>query len=292
MFGRADRDDVALDLRRPAGEVARGARRVARDVDRARELDRLAVVERLDLRELVAVRLDQLGELRDPRAAVGGAHRAPRRSPRRTPRAPRRRPRRRRRRRPARRSAIGWPVAGSSVSNVAPSAAATHSPPISSRCSRSQNARASLTARRAGLGSWPCRSPGLARLHGAVCQSAALTASARSSAPRARRTARRPPAPVVERHVMRDERRGVELAAGEQLEHRVEVADHVRVPGLASVSALIQARPMWTSHALGVDADDADACRTCAPGGSRARARAGRRRRRPRRRRRGPRSPP
>ena len=71
-----DRDDAALDLRRPAGEVLEVADRLG-DVDGARELDRLAVVQRLQLGELVGVRVEQPGQRGDPPAAVGGAHLAP-----------------------------------------------------------------------------------------------------------------------------------------------------------------------------------------------------------------------
>ena len=66
-----DRDRLALDLGRPAGVVAQvvdGRRDVA-----LRGRDRLAVVERLELGELGAVGLDQLGERVDqPRRASPG----------------------------------------------------------------------------------------------------------------------------------------------------------------------------------------------------------------------------
>jgi hypothetical protein len=42
--------------------------------------------------------------------------------------------------------------------------------------------------------------------------------------------------------VVRDERRRVELARGDQLEDGIDVRDHVRM-----FSDLIHARPMWTS---------------------------------------------
>ena len=92
--------------------------------------ERLAVVERLELGELVAVGLDQLGEAVDQPGALRGRDLAQR--------APRRRAARRgdgARRRPAApacaTSQIGSPVAGSTVANVRPSAACGRSPPIS-----------------------------------------------------------------------------------------------------------------------------------------------------------------
>ncbi len=65
-----DRDRLALDLGRPAGVVAQVGDR-AGDVA-AGGGERLAVVERLDLGELVAVCLDQLGERVDHPGALGG----------------------------------------------------------------------------------------------------------------------------------------------------------------------------------------------------------------------------
>ena len=100
MFGCGDRERLALDLGRPAGEVARGARPPARTSTALGELDRLAVVERLELGELVGVRLDQR---RRARASARGARRrrilrqravveAPRAPPRPRGRRPRRPP--------------------------------------------------------------------------------------------------------------------------------------------------------------------------------------------------------
>jgi hypothetical protein len=72
-----DRERRALDLRRPA-------RHVAEDVDRERHVGgarhdlRLAVVEALELRELVGVRLEEVGELPEQAAAVRRRHRRPR----------------------------------------------------------------------------------------------------------------------------------------------------------------------------------------------------------------------
>ena len=135
-----DRQRLAGDLGRPAGEVAQvlGGER---HVHAPGELDRLAVVERLELAP---------ARRRSPRARrPAPASRAcawPRRcrssGRRRTPRARRARRGRRPRRRRAATSAIGRPVAGSSVSNVRPSAASGRSPPISSRCGPAANARA------------------------------------------------------------------------------------------------------------------------------------------------------
>jgi hypothetical protein len=78
-LGHADGDDAALDLRRPAGDVAQ-VRHGRRHVDRAGELQGLAVVERLELGQLAGVGLDRVGQRRDEPAPVGGAHRAPRRA--------------------------------------------------------------------------------------------------------------------------------------------------------------------------------------------------------------------
>ena len=75
--GAADRQHAALDLRRPAGEVAQVADR-ARDVDVLGEPDRLAVVERLDLGELLRVLLERVGERVHQPLAAGRGHRPPR----------------------------------------------------------------------------------------------------------------------------------------------------------------------------------------------------------------------
>ena len=70
-----DRDRPALDLVGPAGVVAQGvadALHVALGVG-----DRLAAVERFERGELGGVLLDQVGQLEEELAAVGGVHGAP-----------------------------------------------------------------------------------------------------------------------------------------------------------------------------------------------------------------------
>ena len=76
MSGLGDRQRLALDLGRPAGEVAQvlGGER---HVDALGELDRLAVVERLELGQLVRVRLDRVGERQHRARALGGGDPAP-----------------------------------------------------------------------------------------------------------------------------------------------------------------------------------------------------------------------
>ena len=69
LAGDRHRDRLALDLRRPPGVVAELVDH-ERDVGDARDRDRLAVVERLELRELLAVRLDEVGELPEHPAAL------------------------------------------------------------------------------------------------------------------------------------------------------------------------------------------------------------------------------
>ena len=69
-------DRRALDLRRPAGAVAEEVHR-RRHVDALRDDERLAVVERLDLGELLRVGLDQVGELEQPALAIDRPRRAP-----------------------------------------------------------------------------------------------------------------------------------------------------------------------------------------------------------------------
>ena len=73
---RGDRNGRALDLRRPARHVAEQVGG-ERHVSRARDAERLAVVERLEHRELVRVLLDQLRDPPDQAAAVGGVHTPP-----------------------------------------------------------------------------------------------------------------------------------------------------------------------------------------------------------------------
>ena len=78
-FRPADRDldRRAFDFRGPAGHVAEVVHR-AGHVDHARHELRLAVVEALELRELVCVFLDQIRETPEQRFARGGQHRGPR----------------------------------------------------------------------------------------------------------------------------------------------------------------------------------------------------------------------
>ncbi len=75
---RRDRNGRALDLRRPARHIPEQVRR-QRDVGGPRDRERLPVVERLEHRELVAVLLDQIGDLPDQPAAIGRVHPPPRR---------------------------------------------------------------------------------------------------------------------------------------------------------------------------------------------------------------------
>jgi ParB family chromosome partitioning protein len=74
---RRDRDGLAFDLGRPTGVVAEVVDD-ERNVGDARDADRLAIVERLELRELLGVGLDQVGQLPDRAAALGRGHAAPR----------------------------------------------------------------------------------------------------------------------------------------------------------------------------------------------------------------------
>ena len=71
----ADRDRLAVDLVGPAGVVAQAVDH--RGQVALRLGDRLAVVERLELGQLVDVLLDQVGQLVHEPAAVGGVHLAP-----------------------------------------------------------------------------------------------------------------------------------------------------------------------------------------------------------------------
>ena len=69
-------DRLALDLVGPAGVVAERVDRA--DHVAARVADRLAAVDRLELREFLGVLLDQVGELEHQLTAVGGVHLGPR----------------------------------------------------------------------------------------------------------------------------------------------------------------------------------------------------------------------
>ncbi len=214
---RRHRQHVALDLRRPAREVAQvpGA---AADVHVLGEPHRLAVVGRLDLRELHRVLLERSRQRQHQRARARRAASSPRGPPRTPPARPR----------TARSTssapacatrASSRPVAGSSVANVRPSAAGGRSSPISRRCSPAMKARAS-EPRASGGAAMVVRAHGcrllwseddLQRL-AAVIQSVRLRG-------------------VVEAHVVGDQRRGVEHARGHQREHAVDVPDHVGVAG-------------------------------------------------------------
>jgi hypothetical protein len=75
--GGGDLVGFALQLGRPAGLIAQLADRAA-DIHHAAELDRAAHVQRLDQRELVAIRFDQVGELVDEAGTLIGLHLGPR----------------------------------------------------------------------------------------------------------------------------------------------------------------------------------------------------------------------
>ncbi len=111
-----DRHRLALDLGRPAGVVAQVGDRGG-DVALGRR-QRLAVVERLELGELVAVGLDQLRERVDQPGAL--RRRRPCAAAPRTPPAPRRRRDRRPRRRRGRRRRSARRSPGRCVSKRAP----------------------------------------------------------------------------------------------------------------------------------------------------------------------------
>ena len=72
----ADRDRLAVDLVGPAGVVAEAVDH-QRQVGVAALADRLAVIERFELGQLVDVRFDQVGELVHQPPAVAGVHLAP-----------------------------------------------------------------------------------------------------------------------------------------------------------------------------------------------------------------------
>src|ERR1051326_5658219 len=71
------RGGVARELGGPAGEVVEAARHHV-DVDEARFEDRLAVVERLEARELVRVREYEVAELPEQARALDGLEFRPR----------------------------------------------------------------------------------------------------------------------------------------------------------------------------------------------------------------------
>ena len=76
-WAQRERDRVALDLRRPARHVVEQVGG-ERDVGDARDRHRLAVVERLEQRQLVAVLEDQVAEAVHDLAALGRRHAPPR----------------------------------------------------------------------------------------------------------------------------------------------------------------------------------------------------------------------
>ena len=134
-----DGQDGALDLGGPAGEVAQ-VRGGPAHVDVLREADRLAVVERLDLGELLRVGFDGEGERVHQALASGGGQLRPG-PPAKAARAAA----------TARSASSGpawatWaisrPVEGSSVANVRPSAASGRSSPISRPWGLEMNSRA------------------------------------------------------------------------------------------------------------------------------------------------------
>ena len=133
-----DVDRRAFDLRGPAGHVAEVVAR-ARHVDDAGHLLRLAVVDALELGELVGVLVDRdrraaKSALRAARAASSTTGRA------RTLRARRRRPCRRRRALASAIEATSAPVAGSITGMRSFAADGTHSPPIRSLAGRRRKA--------------------------------------------------------------------------------------------------------------------------------------------------------
>src|SRR4051794_37836047 len=132
------------------------------------------------------------------------------------------------------------PVDGSGVSNVAPSAAAARSPSMSSSCvSAARNSRTGSAISVAAM-----VSVSLLRSQDDL-QGLALVID-RVGLGR-----------VGERHVVGDQRAGVQPAGGEQREHAVEVADDVGLAGL-HLERLDPHEPHVDLAALGVDADDGD----------------------------------
>src|SRR5207247_10199494 len=73
----AELERLAVDLRRPAGEIAEDLGG-ERDLDLARIEERLARAQALELRHLVEVLLDQIAQLPHEAAALVGAHARPR----------------------------------------------------------------------------------------------------------------------------------------------------------------------------------------------------------------------
>ena len=114
--GRADGQHAALDLRRPAGEVAQ-VRDRAGHVHVLRQPDRLAVVERLELGQLLRVVFDRVGERVHQPLAPRRGHRSPT-DPTRAPRARRATARATSSAPACATSAISLPLAGSSVAKV------------------------------------------------------------------------------------------------------------------------------------------------------------------------------
>ncbi len=111
------------------------------DVDVPREPDRLAVVERLDLGDLLGALLDRVREGVHQALATGGGQRCPRAVAERRARS-RDGARDVLDRRASATSAISRPLAGSSVVNVRPSSASRRSAPIRRRCGFAMNSRA------------------------------------------------------------------------------------------------------------------------------------------------------
>src|SRR3954453_14941106 len=130
------------------------------------------------------------------------------------------------------------PVEGSGVSNVAPPVAATRSPSMSSSCvSAARNSRTGSAISVAAM-VWVSLLRSQDDLQGLalVVERVGLGR-------------------VGERHVVGDQRAGVEPAGGEQREHAVEVADHVGLAGL-HLQRLYPPQAHVDLAALGVDADD------------------------------------
>ena len=121
--GRRDGVEDLVDRLREPAEGPDGIR----DVDLAGVGDRLAALERVEQRQFLEVRLEQVGEAEEDLLALGRG--APRPAPVVECPARGRGPRRRcRPRRPLRSSRSAWPVAGFSVTNVSPDAASWNCP--------------------------------------------------------------------------------------------------------------------------------------------------------------------
>jgi hypothetical protein len=75
--GNRDVEGLAADLRRPSRHVAQPLDRAAH-LEHARDLQALAVFEAFELRQRLALRLDQIGEAEDQPFAIGRTQPRPR----------------------------------------------------------------------------------------------------------------------------------------------------------------------------------------------------------------------